>query len=64
MTLILLSWTTYWAFPEKNIVPPVENIDFFAGFPVKFTLTPLEFSIFLHWNLIILEVYIYEITFL
>ena len=40
----------HWAFPEKNCNPPVEDIDFFEvdppGFPVKFTVTPLEFSIF------------------
>ena len=39
-----------WDFPEKNCIPPVEDIDFFEvdppGFPVKFSVTPLEFSIF------------------
>ena len=42
----------YWAFPEKKLYPPVEDIDFFEvdspGFSIKFTVTPLEFFIFLH----------------
>ena len=40
------------SFPEKNCVSSVEDIDFFEvdlpGFPVKFTVTPMEFAIFLH----------------
>ena len=43
----------YWAFPEKYCTPPVEAIDFFEvehpGFPVKFNMISLKFSIFLYW---------------
>ena len=36
------------SFSRKELYPPVEDIDFFPGFPVKFffALTPLEIHIF------------------
>ena len=37
------------SFSRKELYPPVEDIDFFPGFPVKFTVTLLEYFFFLHW---------------
>ena len=41
-----------WLGKILKLYPPVEVIDFFGvdlpGLPIKFTVTPLEFSIFLH----------------
>ena len=36
------------SFSRKELYPPVEDIDFFPGFPVKFTVTLLEYFF---WNI-------------
>ena len=44
------NWLLYWAFPEKNCTPRWGHRFFLMltapGFSVKFTVIPLEFSIF------------------
>ena len=44
--------TNHRAFPAKNCATPVEDIDLLEvdlpGLSIKFTVTPLKFSIFLH----------------
>ena len=49
----VLLWLWKLDFSRKKLYPLMRILIFFLlnprGFPVKFTVTPLEFSIFLHW---------------